>query len=219
MVSVPPPIGPLTLPQIDEQRDVLRFRPQPSAPVQLRLAPLIDAGLRRPGRLWLIMAAVQLPRPISGGAGLRRAQANTLATSRRQRSRQPRTQPNRAVPISAALRQHLDRYTPPASDQVSGGGWFFPRPQGYWWDPDNFSADLRDVNKDAGLRWTCLDYRHTFGSQLAQKGVSLCKIATLMENSPDICERHYAALESDIMVAEVEFTSILRTTATLNEGT
>jgi len=34
--------------------------------------------------------------------------------------------------------------------------------------------------------------RHTFGSLLAQEGVSLDKISAWMGNSPEICRRHYA---------------------------
>ena len=85
------------------------------------------------------------------------------------------------------------------------GGWFFPSPKGTKYDPDNFSSDLREINRKAGLVWTCLDFRHTFGSQLAQKGESLYKISTLMGNSPEICRRHYAALLPETMVDCVEF--------------
>jgi len=59
----------------------------------------------------------------------------------------------------------------------------YRRPLGGRWDPDNFSWDLRDANRKAGLPRGCLDYRHTFGSQLAVKGESLYKIAKLMGNS------------------------------------
>ena len=83
------------------------------------------------------------------------------------------TKRNRAVPISAALRAHLDRYTPAPSQ----GHWYFPSPLATRYDPDNFSRDLRNAHEKAGLRWTCLDYRHTFGSQLAMKGESLYKIS------------------------------------------
>ena len=55
--------------------------------------------------------------------------------------------------------------------------------------------------------WSSLDYRHTFGSQFAQAGVSLLQIATLMGNSPGICQRHYAALVPEAMGAVVEFAS------------
>ncbi len=37
-------------------------------------------------------------------------------------------------------------------------------------------------NRKAGLQWTCLDFRHTFGSRLAMKGESLYKISALMGN-------------------------------------
>jgi len=69
-----------------------------------------------------------------------------------------------------------------------------------------FSQDLRAVNQEAGLPWACLIYRHTFGSQLAMKGESLYKIATLMGNSPEICRRHYAALVPEALNDSVEFT-------------
>ena len=136
-----------------------------------------------------------------GGHGLIRVRAKTIAG----RDWQPKTRRHRAVPISQALRGHLDRYTPPASDPTAGGGWYFPSPWGTWWDPDNFSADLRDANREARRAWTCLDYRHTFGSQLAQKGVSLYKISELMGNSPEICRRHYAALAPEALIDEIEF--------------
>jgi len=86
----------------------------------------------------------------------------------------------------------------------SHGDWFFPSPHGRRWDPDNFSADLRAANTLAHLPWGCLDYRHTFGSQLAQKGVSLYKISQLMGNSAEICRRHYAALSTELMTMDVE---------------
>jgi integrase len=55
------------------------------------------------------------------------------------------------------------------------------------------------------MPWGCLDFRHTFGSHLAQKGESLYKIAELMGNSPEICRRHYAALIPELMRDTVEF--------------
>ena len=69
----------------------------------------------------------------------------------------------------------------------------------------NFSQNPRAANTKAGLSWSCLDYRHTFGSQLATKGESLYKIATLMGNSPEICRRHYAALVPEALHATVDF--------------
>jgi hypothetical protein len=114
---------------------------------------------------------------------------------------QPKTKRNRTVPISDALLAILSDYEPPG-DSI----WFFPSPTGKLWAPDNFSRDLRDLNVAKGLPWSSLDFRHTFGSQLAQKGESLYKIATLMGNSPDICRKHYAALIPENMHDTVEFT-------------
>jgi site-specific recombinase XerD len=50
-----------------------------------------------------------------------------------------------------------------------------------------------------------MEYRHTFGSHLAQKGVSFYKISEMMGNSPEICRKHYAALTPQEMHDEVEF--------------
>jgi integrase len=108
------------------------------------------------------------------------------------------------IPISSALRYYLDGY----KQRLTPERWFFPSPQGKRYDPDNFSRDLRNINKKTGLKWTCLDFRHTFGSQLAMKGESLYKISALMGNSPEICRRHYAALIPETMVNSVEFVQI-----------
>ena len=35
-------------------------------------------------------------------------------------------------------------------------------------------------------------FRHTFGSLLAQGGVSIDKISSWMGNTPEVCRRHYA---------------------------
>jgi len=184
----------LTLAQIDEQLHTLRFNPK----LQTIVAMLIYAGLRREELLWLTLDDIDL-KSRNGGHGIIRVRAKTL----NKEFWQPKTKKNRAVPISGALRAYLNRYAPPTSDH----GWFFPSPEGKRWDVDNFSRSLRRANHEVGLSWGCLDYRHTFGSQLAQNNVSLYKIATLMGNSPEICKRHYAALIPESMSDEVEFGS------------
>ena len=78
-----------------------------------------------------------------------------------------------------------------------GPGQFRPRPSG---------GQLRSTSTAVG----CLDYRHTFGSQLAMKGESLYKISTLMGNSPEICRRHYAALIPETLSGSVEFPTALQ---------
>ena len=113
---------------------------------------------------------------------------------------QPKTRRNRIVPISRQLYEILTNY-----HSLKDSIWFFPSPNGKRWDPDNFSQDLRRLNMNAGLVWSCLDFRHTFGSQLAQKGESLYKISELMGNSPEICRKHYAVLVPERMKETVEF--------------
>lgn len=180
----------LTMAQIDEQLDALSDAPR----LQVMVAMLIYAGLRREELLWLQVEDIDRS---AEPKGLIRVRAKTVGGE----SWQPKTSKNRIVPISSSLAEYLDQYEVPDSDH----GWFFPSPRGTRWDINNFSEQLRVENRAAGLRWGCLDYRHTFGSQLAQKGVSLFQISTLMGNSPEICRRHYAALVPEAMAGVVEF--------------
>lgn len=185
-----PEIRFMTKEQIREQLDALVEFPQ----LQTMVAVFIYAGLRREEALWLTTRDVDLK---SGPYGMIRVQAKTLDG----KSWEPKTRVNRVVPVSSMLREYLDKYQVPDSDH----GWFFPSPEGARWDIDNFSRLLSRVNGVAKLPWACLDYRHTFGSQLAMKGESLYKISKLMGNSPEICRKHYAALVPEEMAGSVEF--------------
>jgi integrase len=176
----------LTLAQIDEQLQALREHPTLHAMV----ATYIYAGVRREEALWLTVEDVDLQRRL----------IRVCAKSVDGEFWQPKTKCNRAVPIGSALLEILTQYQPART-----APWFFPSTRGRRWDPDNFSEDLREINKAHGLHWSCLHYRHTFGSQLAQKGESLYKIAALMGNSPEICRKHYAALVPEAMHDAVEF--------------
>ncbi len=176
--------------QIIEQLDLLADKPL----LQAMVAALIFAGLRREELLWLTHDDIDLSHGPNGVIHVRAKEIGGKTWI-------PKTKTNRVIPISSDLRRYLDTYTP----RVVRGHWYFPSPNGHRWNPDNFSADLRNINKEVGLEWNCLDYRHTFGSILAQKGVSLYKIATLMGNSPEICRRHYAALCTESLVDAVEF--------------
>lgn len=181
-----PEIRFLTLAQIDRQLEILQNRPHLHALV----ATYIYAGLRREEAFWLTRDDVDL------GRRMIRVRAKTIDGEHWQ----PKTKRNRAIPIGETLLAILKEYQPPG-----GGPWFFPSPHGKRWQPDNFSQDLSKINAAHGLDWTCLDFRHTFGSQLAQKGESLYKISTMMGNSPAICQRHYAALIPETMHDTVEF--------------
>ncbi len=154
------------------------------------VATLIYAGLRREALLWLTMDDVDL------GQRLIHVRAKKVAGN----FWQPKTKRNRVVPISPALYRILSIYCPKRTNT-----WFFPSPRGMRWDPDNFSQTLRKVNRQHGLSWSCLDFRHTIGSHLAQKGESLYKIAALLGNSPEICRKHYAALTPHKMHDVVDF--------------
>jgi integrase len=181
-----PEIRFLSLEQVEQQLEALK----PSPLLHAMVATFIYAGLRREEALWLTHEDVNLEKRL----------IHVRAKTINGRFWQPKTKRNRVVPISSALLEILRTYEPPA-----GSTWFFPSPTGTRWHPDNFSQDLRAANAACGLSWSCLDFRHTFGSHLAQRGESLYKIATLMGNSPDICRRHYAALVPEAMHDSVEF--------------
>lgn len=185
-----PEISFLTLEQIDQQLTALAPYPD----LQVMVAVYIYAGLRREELCWLQTTDMDFS---STGNGMIRIRAKTVQGE----SWEPKTKVNRAVPISSKLRQYLEWHDAPKVN----GDWLFSTPQGKRWDPDNLSRYLRRVNEATGLEWGCLDYRHTFGSQLAIKGESLYKISNLMGNSPEICKRHYAALIPEAMADSVEF--------------
>ncbi len=181
-----PQIRFLSLEQIEEQLAALVTHPV----IRALVATYIYAGLRREEALWLTPADVRLEERLI------RVQAKTIGGE----FWQPKTKRNRVVPVSDALLDALRAYQPPAESI-----WYFPSPNAKCWHPDNFSQDLRKINASRGLAWSCLDYRHTFGSHLAMKGESLYKISELMGNSPEICRRHYAALIPEAMHDVVEF--------------
>jgi len=178
----------LTLDAIDDALDAVK-----DDPIEGVIATAIYGGLRREEICWLTWEDLSLDtsRP------LLRVRSKTIAGE----SWLPKTRKNRTVPISRDLLPQMK------AQQLRGGAsaWVFPSPEGYRWDPDNLSHRLKLVMKRARLVWTFLDFRHTFGSQLAQKGVSLFKIAELMGNSPEIARRHYARLVPEQMHEEVLF--------------
>jgi integrase len=178
----------LKMGQIAEQLTVVHDLPTLGAMV----ATFIYAGLRREEGLWLTEDDVDL-----GGRLI-----HVRAKSINGKFWQPKTKRNRIVPISSDLHEVLIGYCPERTEP-----WFFPSPRGQRWDPDNFSEKLRKINRQHGLSWSCLDFRHTFGSHLAQKGESLYKIAELMGNSPEVCRKHYAALMPEKMHDVVEFSA------------
>ena len=172
--------------EITRQLEILEEAPT----IRAMVSTFIFAGLRREEALWLMLADVDLQQRLI------RVRAKNVSGE----TWQAKTKRNRVVPIGDALFQILKSYEAPP-----GRKWFFLSPEGTRWHPDNFSAALRPMNAAHGLSWSCLDYRHTFGSHLAQGGMSLFKIAELMGNSPEICRRHYAALVPEQMHSEINF--------------
>ena len=83
--------------------------------------------------------------------------------------------------------------------------WVFASPQGCRWDGDNLGHDLAKRMRLLGLKWNFLDFRHTYGSQLAMKGLTIYKIAKLMGNSSRVAERHYAALQTEDLHKDINF--------------
>jgi integrase len=181
-----PEITYLDLTQVDELLSGLSSTPR----IRAMAAVLIYAGLRRGELLHLTKRDVDL------GRRLIHVRAQTIDGIRWQ----PKTGRNRSVPVSDRLLAELTRWVGPG-----GPTWYFPSPEGRFWDPDNFSKTIRRAQEQLSTSWNCLDFRHTFGTQLARRGVSLYKIATLMGNSPAICRKHYAFLLSDELKEEVEF--------------
>lgn len=188
----------LTRTQITKQLEALEDKPQ----LRSMVAMYIFAGLRREELLWLRNTDIDLSK---GHNGVIHIRSKTVGDE----SWTPKTKVNRIVPISKELAQILSTYKPPKN----AGFWYFPSPDGLRWDPNNFSADLRQANLAHGLEWTCLHYRHTFGSHLAMKNESLFKISKLMGNSPEICRKHYAALLPESLYDSVDFDDNVPTTA------
>jgi integrase len=177
----------LTLEEIDE----LLVHLSPDTRLQAAVATLIYTGLRRSEMLWLT------PDDLDLASRLVIVRGKTVNGE----SWEPKTRKNRSVPVSTSLLAYVEPWhlARPMS------AWLFPASQDGRWNPDNFSTALREAQAGLAKRWSCLDFRHTFASHLAKKGVSIFKIAKLLGNSVVICERHYAHLSPAGLADEVEF--------------
>lgn len=156
------------------------------------VAMLIFAGLRREELLWLRTGDVDLEKRM---IYVRSKRIDGIFWK-------PKNKKDRVVPISKLLTRILKMYVRRGK---TSKGWYFPSPGGCRWDADNFSGCLKAINDNKKLHWTCLDFRHTFGSHLAMKNISLYKISKLLGNSPEICRKHYAHLLAGEMHDDVEF--------------
>ncbi len=175
----------------EQERLLALFREQDPFLLPL-VATCLYAGLRRGEAIWLLAEDVDL------GDGLLRVRAKHVG----EEGWQPKTRRNRAVPISPALRGILEDAWAP---NRNGSPWAFSSPEGCRWDEDNLTHRFISLVRRAGLPWTLLHLRHTFGTMLAMKGIPTFTIANLMGNSELMVRRHYAAFLVDEVREDVAF--------------
>lgn len=149
---------------------------------------LVFAGVRRSEACWLRVDDYDRGREL---LSIRR---KTIGNE----TWEPKTKRNRVVPVSARLAEVLHQVKP-------RNGWLLASPRGMRWDPDNLSTRFRRRVRAAGLPWRIADLRHTFGTHLVRRGLSLPKVAALMGNSPEIVRRHYAHVTTEDLHTDVAF--------------
>ncbi len=181
----------LSLEQIDELLKAVA-----GTVVEAPIATAVFTGLRREELCWLTWDDLELDRV----PAILRVRAKTVGDE----SWQPKTKRDRKVPVSLRLLEVLHKHKDNGGRRP-GVPWLFPSLKGCRWDPDNLSREFRAVLGPKKLPWNLLELRHTFGSQLARKGVSLLKIARLMGNSPFIASKHYINLMPEEMGDDVAF--------------
>ncbi len=90
----------------------------------------------------------------------------------------------RTVTILPPLRRILEKHLPTLRTK-----WLVPLPKGGRWNGDAFGKRLMAHNAKAGIKWTCLHYRHTYATQRAAEGWTLLRISHEMGNSVAIVHR------------------------------
>ena len=96
----------------------------------------------------------------------------------------------RVLPLAAELRDRLEPMRPRHDGRIVP----WPEPFSAWPAASQRLLDRLRLKCETvpatHVRWNA--WRHTFGSLLAQEGVSIDKIASWLGNSPQVCKRHYA---------------------------
>jgi integrase len=129
-------------------------------------------------------------------SGLRRGEGLDLKWSQVDRAggailiHRSKTGKARSIPLNARLTGVLDRATRHVrSDFVLCDH------EGHRLDPYVTTRAVESAMERAGItktRGAVFNlFRHTFGSRLAETGVDMATIATIMGNSPEVCHRHY----------------------------
>jgi len=129
-------------------------------------------------------------------SGLRRSEGLDLLWSQVDRSgaailiHKSKTGRARSIPLNTRLTGVLDR----AIRHVRSDFVLCDR-EGRTIDPYVITRSIQSALERAGVKKTAGAvfnlFRHTFGSRLAERGVDMGTIATLMGNSPEICFKHY----------------------------
>jgi len=164
----------LTQDEVDQQLEVLKESPR----VQMAVAFMIYAGLRRAETLWLARDAISTDvsyLSVVNRLDNEREVESSLKTG------------DRSVTILPPLKTMLEEYS-----MCQKRRWLIPSSHGAQWGGDSFSKKLRALNKAAGIKWTCLHYRHTYATQRAAEGWPLFRIAREMGNSVSVVEEYYA---------------------------
>lgn len=164
----------LKVSEVDDELALLS--PEPA--IRIAAAVMIYAGLRRSEVLWLTPDSISSDLSYLSVLNRRDEEADiesSLKTGERAVTILP--------PLQAILQDYLPKLT---------GKWVVPNPQGKRWRPDSFSKKLSGMNRNAGLRWTCLHFRHTYATQRAADGWTLFRIAKEMGNSVAVVEEYYA---------------------------
>jgi integrase len=164
----------LTPAQVDEQLHALKDVPR----VQIAVAIMIYAGLRRAETMWLTRDAIS--KDLSYLSIVNRVDDDRDVESSLKTG-------DRAVTILPPLKTLLESYLVRVR-----GKWLIPSSKGAQWGGNEFAKNLRALNRAAGLTWTCLHYRHTYATQRAADGWPLFRIAREMGNSVSVVEEYYA---------------------------
>ena len=150
----------------------------PEPAIRIAAALMIYAGLRRSEALWLTRDSISAD--LGYLSVLNRLDEEADLESSLKTG-------ERSVTILPPLRRILESYLPGLT-----GKWVVPNPKGMRWRPDSFSKKLSSINRKAGLRWTCLHFRHTYATQRAAEGWTLFRVAKEMGNSVAVVEEYYA---------------------------
>ena len=157
------------------------------------VATALYAGLRRDELTWLTLRDLDLNREIIHIRPKMDGKVDWF----------PKTKRIRVVRFEPRLLPYLRKQRLRAGK----GPWLFPSVEGKKWDVDNLGHRLSAMMDDAGLPWTFLDFRHTYGSMLAKAGLSALQVSRLLGNSERVCRKHYIGLfneEIDVRFPEGE---------------